>query len=155
MKNLKELEQKYLELGKEIEALKKQSEIEEFTYPIYFKNKYTSLVVKFTGLQSGEVVINEDEWNVGESSMTWIKHTNKDEWQKLDVCKKTGFFDGQLVWCWDNDDTHIRELRFYDVKYKCTYMFGGDKNGGEYDNYAPFEGNYPDWALEAFQTLER
>ena len=29
MKNLKELEQKYLELGKEIEALKKQSEKEE------------------------------------------------------------------------------------------------------------------------------
>ena len=35
MKNLKELEQKYLELGKEIEALKKQSKEEEFEYPIY------------------------------------------------------------------------------------------------------------------------
>ena len=39
MKNLKELEQKYLELGKEIEALKKQSEKEEFKYPIYCKFK--------------------------------------------------------------------------------------------------------------------
>ena len=39
MKNLKKLEQKYLELGKEIEALKKQNtEKEEFTYPIYCKS---------------------------------------------------------------------------------------------------------------------
>ena len=44
MKNLKELEQKYLELGKEIEALKKQSEKEEITYPIYCKFKDSSLV---------------------------------------------------------------------------------------------------------------
>ena len=40
MENLKELEQKYLELGKEIEALKKQStEKKEFEYPIYCKLK--------------------------------------------------------------------------------------------------------------------
>ena len=155
MKNLKELEQKYLELGKEIEALKKQSEKEEFEYPIFCKWKKSSLVVKFTGLKSGEVVINTYPHNVAHKSTNWIKHTDTDVWQQLDVCEETGFFDGQLVWCWDNDDTHIRELRFYDVKYKCTYMFDGDKNGSEYDNYAPFEGNYPDWALEAFQTLKR
>ena len=36
MKNLKELEQKYLELGKEIEALKKQNtEKEKSNYPIF------------------------------------------------------------------------------------------------------------------------
>ena len=49
MKNLKELEQKYLELGKEIEALKKQNiEKEEFTYPIYCKLKDSSLVVSIS-----------------------------------------------------------------------------------------------------------
>ena len=155
MKNLKELEQKYLELGKEIEALKKQSEKEEIAYPIYCKLKDSSLVVKFTGLQSGEVVINEDRWNVGKSFMSWTKHTNKNEWQQLDICENTVFFDGQLVWCWNKYLTHIRHLRFYDTKNKCTYSYNGDKDGGKYDNYAPFEGNYPDWALEAFQTLER
>lgn len=155
MKNLKELEQKYLELGKEIEALKKQNtEKEEFTYPIYCKRIGSPLVVKFVGLKSGEVVFGSI-YNVGYKSNDWIKHTDISIWQQLEVCEKTGFFDGQLVWCWDNDDTHTRQLRFYDVKYKCTYMFDGDKNGGEYDNYAPFEGNYPDWALEAFQTLKR
>ena len=155
MKNLKELEQKYLELGKEIESLKKQSEKEDFKYPIYFKFKNCSLVVKFTGLQSGEVVVNSKHYNIRDKSTTFRSHTDSDVWQQLEVCEKTGFFDGQLVLCWDNNDTHMMYLKFYDVKNKCTYCFNGTRDGNHYTNYAPFEGNYPDWALEAFQTLER
>ena len=156
MKNLKELEQKYLELGKEIEALKKQNtEKEEFNYPIYCKLKDSSLVVKFTGLQTGEVVVNNYPHNVGANRCDWIKHTDKNEWQQLNVCEETGFFDGQLVWCWDNNDTHVKCLKFYDAKHECTYQCDGNRYGSVFDNYEPFEGNYPDWALEAFQTLER
>ena len=156
MKNLKELEQKYLELGKEIEALKKQNtEKEEITYPIYCKLKDSSLVVKFTDLRTGEVVINEERHNVLRKRNDWIKHTDNKQWQQLEVCEKTGFFDGQLVWCWDNDETHSRHLRFYDVRNKCAFYDDGNRNGYSYKNYEPFEGNYPDWALEAFQTLER
>ena len=155
MENLKELEQKYLELGKEIEALKKQSEKEEFTYPIYCKLKDSSLVVKFKGLRQGKTVVNNTFNNVGEKAFTWQNHSETNTWQQLDVCEKTGFFDGQLVWCWDNSNTHVRHLRFYDVKHKCTYCYDGSKDGNHYSNYEPFEGNYPDWALEAFQTLER
>ena len=156
MKNLKELEQKYLELGKEIEALKNQvTEKEEIAYPIYYKLKYLSLVVKFTKLQFGEVVVNDKYNNIGDKSTTWTSHTDTNTWQQLDVCEKTGFFDGQLVWCWQNEFTHSKHLRFYDVKYKCAYDYSGKKGGFGYDNYEPFEGNYPDWALEAFQTLER
>ena len=156
MKNLKELEQKYLELGKEIEALKKQNtEKEEFNYPIYCKLKGSSLVVKFTGLQFGEVVVNNKYYKVEEISNEWRTHTDTDVWQQLDVCEKTGFFDGQLVWCWEDDDTHSRVLRFYEAKHKGTYQFDGTRCGTRFNNYEPFEGNYPDWALEAFQTLER
>ena len=152
MKNLKELEQKYLELGKEIEALKNQvTEKEEINYPIYCKLKGSSLVVKFTELQSGEVVVNNNYYNVGDKSTDWRSHTDTDVWQQLDVCEETGFFDGQLVWCWDNDDTHVRTLRFYDVKNKCTYQFDGTEDGHDYDNYEPFEGNYPDWAKNLLQ----
>ena len=155
MKNLKELEQKYLELGKEIEALKKQNiEKEEIAYPIYCKLKDSSLVVKFTGLY-GEVVVNSRPYKIGDKSTTWRSHIDSDVWQQLDVCEETGFFDGQLVWCWDDDDTHSRELKFYDVKNECTYQCDGNRYGSVFDNYEPFEGNYPDWALEAFQTLER
>ena len=156
MKNLKELEQKYLELGKEIEALKKQNtEKEKSIYPIYYKLKDSSLVVKFTGLQSGEVVINNDNNNVRDYYHIFTNHTDTNTWQQLYVCEKTGFFDGQLVWCWDYNDTHSRELKFYDVKHECTYQCDGNRYGSVFDNYEPFEGNYPDWALEAFQTLER
>ena len=156
MTNLKELEQKYLELGKEIEALKKQNiEKEEFTYPIYCKLKDSSLVVKFKGLRQGKTVVNNTFNNVGEESFTWQNHSETITWQQLDVCEETGFFDGQLVWCWDNVHTHSRMLRFYDVKNKCTYQYDGNRCGIRFNNYKPFEGNYPDWALEAFQTLER
>ena len=155
MKNLKELEQKYLELGKEIEALKKQSDKEEFTYPIFCKLIDSSLVVKFESLNKGVYVIQNEFREVGENTNTLIAHTDTNYWQQLEVCEKTGFFDGQLVWCWDNDDTHVVTLRFYDAKNKCTYQFDGTEDGHDYDNYEPFEGNYPDWALDAFQTLER
>ena len=156
MKNLKELEQKYLELGKEIEALKKQNiEKKEFNYPIYCRGKETNCVVKFESLNEGVYVIQNKFRKVGENAKTFIEHTDTNNWQQLDVCEKTGFFDGQLVWCWDNEDTHSRILKLYDVKYKCTYQYDGNRNGAIYDNYEPFEGNYPDWALEAFQTLER
>ena len=156
MKNLKELEQKYLELGKEIEALKKQStEKKEFEYPIYCKLKDSSLVVKFKGLKNGKPVVNNTFNNVGNKSFLWQNHTDTNVWQQLDVCEKTGFFDGQLVWCWENEFTHSKHLRFYDSKYKCAYDYSGNRGGFSYNNYEPFEGNYPDWALEAFQTLKR
>lgn len=153
MKNLKELEQKYLELGKEIEALKKQS-VEEFNYPIYCKNKHTSLIVKFTSLREGEVVVNSENYNVGQNRNNWLTHTDTNIWQQLEVCEKTGYFDGQLVWCWGNEHTHTRHLKFYNVKNKCAYNFNGNRDGVIYDNYEPFERNYPDWALKAFQTLK-
>ena len=156
MKNLKELEQKYLELGKEIEALKNQvTEKEEIKYPIYCKLKDSSLVVEFKGLKQGKTVVNNTFNNVGKKSFTWKNHSETNTWQQLDVCEKTGFFDGQLVWCWDNNDTHTRILKFYDAKNECTYHYDGTEDGHNYENYEPFEGNYPDWALEAFQTLER
>lgn len=155
MKNLKELEQKYLELGKEIEALKKQSKKEEFKYPIYCKLKNSSLVVRFTSLREGEVVVNNKYQDTGDKHDDWITYTDANTWQQLEVCEKTGFFDGQLVWCWDNNDTHIRYLKFYDAKNECTYQCDGNRYGSVFDNYEPFEVNYPDWALEAFKTLER
>ena len=156
MKNLKELEQKYLELGKEIESLKKQNTgKEEITYPIYCKCKQTSLVVKFTELGKAQVVVRNEFHDITENIYNWEPHTNTDVWKQLGVCEKTGFFDGQLVWCWENEFTHSKHLRFYDSKNKCAYDYSGNRGGFSYDNYEPFEGNYPDWALKAFQTLER
>ena len=106
-------------------------------------------------MNEGKVVVNSRYDSIGEYRTNWHDYNNNNVWQQLDVCEETGFFDGQLVWCWDNNDTHIRYLKFYDAKHECTYQCDGNRYGSVFDNYEPFEGNYPDWALEAFQTLER
>lgn len=150
MKNLEELEKKYAELGREIEALKS-----EHKYPIYCLGKYSGAVVKFTSFNDGVVVQQGKYENVGIIFANCTEHTDTDYWQQLDVCPETGFYDGQLVWAWDEEDTHARLLEFYDAKNTSTYYHDGNKNGSIYDNYEPYEGNWPSWALEAFKTLER
>lgn len=150
---LQELEKKYQELGREIEALKSQKE--DTKYPIYCLNKNIELVVKFTNLEEGIVVKNDEYHSVKYKSDCWRDHTNTDVWIQLEVCPDTGFFDGQLVWCWDESDIHRRMLSFYDVKNKCVFDFKGKRNGFKWKNYEPFEGNYPKWAQDAFKTLER
>lgn len=152
---LKELEIKYQELGKEIERLKAEQEVKE-KYPIYCLSKTDNgLIVKFDGLKSGTAVKKGRMVDVGHRCEYWIEHTDMGNWKQLEVCPDTGFFDGQLVWYWDKDDTHKRSLGFYDVKYKRTFASEGKRDGFEWDNYEPFEGNWPKWAQEAFKTLEK
>ena len=98
---------------------------------------------------------NDDDWDVGESSRDWTKHTNKNSWQQLEVCPETGFFDGQPVWCFYNNDTHNFALRFYDVQNKCTFSYKGKRGGYTYHNYKAFKGDYPKFILDAFKTLDR
>lgn len=151
MKNLKELEKKYQELGQEIERLKKS----EVQYPIYCLNKHQALIVKFIGLTEGVAVMNFGYMKVGDRSKNFVEHTNTEKWEQLEVCTKTGFFDGQLVWCWDDGYTHQRILRFYDAKNKATFTHNGEKDGSPFYNYEPYEGNWPEWAQEAFKILKR
>ena len=63
--------------------------------------------------------------------------------------------DKELVWTWDNDYEYCRELKFYDVKHDSTFTtIEGKRLGQSFDNYAPYEGEYPDWAEEAQKKLE-
>lgn len=151
--NLQELEQKYQELGQEIERLKAKKQTK---YPIYCRNKIWNDVIKFNSLNEGVCVKQGSNTIVGQKGNFMYKHTDRSVWQQLKVCPETGFFDGQLVWCWDNDDTHRRELRFYNVKYGHAYRHDGTSSCYyiNHDNYEPYEGNYPDWAQKAFETLE-
>jgi hypothetical protein len=127
----------------------------EQKYPIYCKRVNNPMVVKFTELTEGAVVVNSIHSKIGYHSKDWTEHTNTNVWQHLEVCPETGFFDGQAVWCWDNYDTHVRLLRFYDVRNTCTYKYNGRIDGAIFDNYEPFEGNYTEWMLKAFETLKR
>lgn len=151
-KKYTELGEKYAELGKEIEALKVEK---EFNYPIYCLSKKTKKIVKFDELKSGIVVKQDYKHDVDFNSTFWIDHTDTDSWEQLKVCPETGFYDGQLVWCWDNEDTHYRALKFYDAINQNTFEYNGKEGVSTYDNYEAFEGNWPEWAVDAFETLER
>ena len=127
-------------------------------YPVYCQHLPTNeIIVKFTGLSKGVVVKNGSDLNecpVGLESSSFIKHTHKNVWKLLPVCPKTGFFHGQLIWAWANAHTHHRALVFYDAENSCLFSMYGKKNSFAYSNYLPFEGNWPDWALEAYETLK-
>ena len=119
------------ELNKLIEGSKKP------LYPIYCLHLPTGKIVKFTDL-----------------SKRLIEHIYKNTWKPVPVCSKTGFFHGQLVWAWDKEHTHYRTLAFYDAENSCVFSIRGKKSILSYDSYLPFEGNWPDWTLEAYKTLE-
>ena len=139
------------ELNKLIEGSKKP------LYPIYCLHLPTDKIVKFTDLAEGVVVksgFDRNVYPIGQESKRLIEHTHKNVWKPVPVCSKTGFFHGQLVWAWDKEHTHYRTLAFYDAKNSCVFSICGKKNRLSYDSYLPFEGNWPDWALEAYKTLE-
>lgn len=150
MKDLKELEKKYAELGKEIEALKS-----EVQYPIYCLSKVTGAIVKFDGLKSGVFMKKSEDFVVGKLYKYLTPHTNTENWQQLPVCPKTGFYDMQPIWCWEDNYTHTRTLMFFDAKNSDAFSYYGRRNGSNWDNYAPFEGEWLDWMNEAFNTLEK
>ena len=139
------------ELNKLIEGSKKP------LYPIYCLHLPTGKIVKFTNLSEGVVVKSGSDPNmypIGLESNHFIEHTYKDTWKPVPVCSKTGLFHGQLVWAWNDDQTHSRITAFYNTENSHIFSLRGKKLPLTYDNYAPFEGNWPDWALEAYKTLE-
>ena len=138
------------ELSKLVEDSKKSE------YPIYCKHLFSDMIVKFTSLKEGIVVKDgKGPWPVGHKADNWTYCDSKVDWTPIPVCSKTGLFHGQLVWAWDKKHTHTRKLVFYDAENSRSFSIGGKKYSlASYDNYAPFEGNWPDWASEAYKTLE-
>lgn len=62
--------------------------------------------------------------------------------------------DKSLVWCWDDNAIAGRQLRFYDAENECIYYTDGTRGGTSYDHIQPYEGEYPEWALDAHSKLE-
>ena len=57
--------------------------MKEVEYPLWCKSKHTSLVVKFTGLMYGEVVVPTAKCAIGTTRDDWIPHTNKEDWEDV------------------------------------------------------------------------
>ena len=62
--------------------------------------------------------------------------------------------DKALVWCWDDCDLYQRTLRFYDAKNQVSFScLKGDRGGMVYDHFELFQGEEPEWAIEARKKL--
>jgi hypothetical protein len=152
MNNILELEAKYQELGKEIEKLKAK----EYEYPKFFRNTKHGYIVKFTGLEQGEIIFSSNAKDTSDKS-AFRRHTDKDVWEEIPYDKETGFYHKQLVWCWDNNNTHAKVLRFYDATNKCSFAYDGTNNGSSFDNYKPYDWSCDfinEWAVESIKTLK-
>jgi len=108
-------------------------------YPIhgalYTKRLNEWTMIKFT--HDGRITLS----GISEMDIAW------EEWIPQDK---------ELVWCWDDNTEFGRILKFYDAVNCATYNANnGQRNAGEFDHYAPFEGEYPEWAKEAVKKLEK
>ena len=119
------------------EALK-EFDKPEFDYPICCRAKLTGEVVVFTGIKKGEVLkVDKDEYyHLGCKSENFHPHTNKNIWEEIPYDKERGFYHKQLVYCWDNCDTHIVNMQFYDVFNGTVYAYQGSDLESFYDNYS-------------------
>ena len=73
-------------------------------------------------------------------------------WTELELPWKPE--DRDFVWAWDENDNCRRALLFYDAKNDCCFSYNGESDGPTYDHYAPFEGEWPQWAKDALVYLE-
>ena len=57
---------------------------QEFTYPMWFMNVDYGYIVRFDGLDKGEVVYGFEKWTLDSAqSDSWTPHTNRDRWIKV------------------------------------------------------------------------
>ena len=59
----------------------------EFNYPMWFKSNNSELVVKFTDLKEGVIVIPNPRHRIGDEFKDWVAHTNADIWTQIDEPK--------------------------------------------------------------------
>ena len=63
--------------------------------------------------------------------------------------------DKELVWAWDDNFHFGKMLMFYDSKNRRSFnTVLGNRIGYRHDHYAPYEGEWPEWAKEALKKLE-
>lgn len=139
---------------KELQRIVDKMNRSNFGYPIYKKNRDTTLVVKFKGFDFGEVVVAGEGFAVGDIIYNLVEHTHF-MWEDFDASELDKPKDKDLVWCWRGVSTHSRLVKFYDEKNLSTFTSFGERGGSKFDNYEviPKE-NWPGWAYKAYETLE-
>lgn len=74
-----------------------QSAEPEFKYPLFMKDKCSTLLIKFTSKKGGITLIGNKDYNPGYKSNDWFPHTSS-MWEPCDLTTKPEIFD--IDW-WD------------------------------------------------------
>ena len=74
------------------------------SYPVFMKSKDSNMIVRFTDLREGKVVVlgKNKLYNLGEIKYNWMPHTDEDTWVLVDYDESNGVVDKQLVECWNS-----------------------------------------------------
>lgn len=107
----------------------------EFEYPMWFQANIGKLIVEFVGLEEGTVVKERgiSTHSIGYKSTDWTPHTNSEAWTQ--VPNPNELQDKDLVYCWDDENTHVINIRFYDGINKCSYCYDGKRGCTTWENY--------------------
>lgn len=81
-------------------------EPKESAYPMWFKAITSDLVVRFTDLKKGEVVIGDKDYKKGDSHTNWISHTDTEEWIQVEEPKEEKIL-YEWIYVWKNKYTYI------------------------------------------------
>lgn len=151
-------EQKLAKAKAKVKKLEALLKTKQYIYPIYKQSITNGQVVKFDGLISGEVVVKGNlstNYDIRHRLFSWIEHTCTGTWKDFDPADLNKPNDKDLVYCWDDDMTHCRAIRFYDAVANKTFSTEGNRCAFIYDNYEVIPRNqWPEWAIEAYKTLE-
>ena len=114
--------------------------MKELEYPVFMKDVNSELVVCFSSINTGHVIVAVTGWTVGEYSDKWSIASNTSVWKQY---TPPLFEDGAIVWCW-NDGSNIPTVRRYDAINNATCDTDGYRHSyANYDNYKLFEGELP------------
>jgi hypothetical protein len=106
----------------------------EFDYPICCKSKIEGddTVVLFSTESEG---INLTRPN-GYTEYYIQPHTDSTIWEQIPYDKEKVLYHKQLIYCWQNDDTHTVSLRFYDAINRCAFSLDAKLAGKDFQNYS-------------------
>lgn len=170
---LKELEEKQRALADEIRALREDKK--EFVRGKFYKGKNPGTVVvatsnkgscksAFSGINISNNgvfdLVDDNGWTrdvFTEVIPKWLTSWELKNPERIDFSKPEHDTDEIPDWwlceCWDDDDTHGREIKFFDKENECSITHRGAEDGVDFENYRmiPAE-EWPEWARDAWRN---
>jgi hypothetical protein len=127
-------------------------------YPLYVQSNRDKAIVKFTGIETGEVIDvgNNTNYRVGDVSCDWKDHTDRQHWKPIAFNETRGLYDKQLVWCSDDERLGFSgcpSLEFYDAINNLTFTQSGHRDGFNWHNVTPAYIDEP-WIQVAYNKLQ-